>query len=76
MLKERLLTGNDVAQILQFSRAWTYELIKRGIIPAVRIGKAIRVLPDDLESYIYENRLDYSEAAQAFINRKAIEKEK
>ncbi len=82
ILKDVLLTGEDVARILQLSRGLTYELMKRGLIPTVRIGGSRRVprfardlrLADDLEAYIYQNRLDYGKAAQAFINRRSRER--
>jgi excisionase family DNA binding protein len=76
ILKDFLLTGEDVARILQLSRALTFELMERGHIPTVRIGGSRRVLADDLEAYIYKNRLDYGRAAQAFINRRSGEREK
>ena len=76
ILKDVLLTGEDVARILQLSRGLTDELMKRGLIPTVRIGGSRRVLADDLEAYIYQNRLDYGKAAQAFINHRSSEREK
>ena len=33
MLKEKLLSGNEVAKILQVSRSWAYLLMQRGDIP-------------------------------------------
>ena len=75
ILKDVLLTGEDVARILQLSRDLTYELMERGLIPTVRIGGSRRVLADDLEAYIYQNRLDYGKAAQTFINRRSRERE-
>jgi excisionase family DNA binding protein len=51
----RLLRGNEVAQILNISRAYAYLLMKRGQIPAVRIGRSVRVRPEDLEKFIVEN---------------------
>ncbi len=67
---ETLLTGKDVAKILQFSLRWIYKLMERGDIPIVRIGRAVRVRPEDLEDYIYEKGLDYSGTSQAFIKRR------
>jgi len=42
-----LLRANEVAEILQISRAMAYTLMQRGEIPTVRIGKARRVRPED-----------------------------
>ena len=47
-----LLKAKDVAEILQISRAMAYNLMQRGEIPTVRIGKARRVRPEDLIKYI------------------------
>jgi excisionase family DNA binding protein len=50
-----LLKAKDVAEILQISRAMAYNLMQRGEIPTVRIGKARRVRPEDLIKYIESN---------------------
>ena len=50
-----LLKAKDVAEILQISRAMAYNLMLRGEIPTVRIGKARRVRPEDLIKYIESN---------------------
>ena len=50
-----LLKAKDVAEILQVSRAMAYNLMQRGEIPTVRIGKARRVRPEDLIKYIEGN---------------------
>ena len=47
-----LLKAKDVAEILKISRAMAYNLMQRGEIPTVRIGKARRVRPEDLIKYI------------------------
>lgn len=50
-----LLTGNDVARILNVSRSFAYILMRRGEIPTVRIGRSVRVRPGDLERFIEAN---------------------
>ena len=50
-----LLKAKDVAEILQISRAMAYNLMQRGEIPTVRIGKARRIHPEDLIKYIESN---------------------
>ena len=54
----RLLTANDVARILNVSLAFAYQLMQRGEIPMVHLGRSRRVLPDDLERYISQNRFE------------------
>jgi putative molybdopterin biosynthesis protein len=50
----RLLKSDQLAAILQVSKAQVYVLLKRGEIPSVRIGKNVRVRLEDLERYINE----------------------
>lgn len=52
---DKLLTATEVASILGISRSFSYQLIHRGIIPSVRIGRSVRVRPTDVESYIKQN---------------------
>ena len=48
----KLLKGPEVAEILSVSRAFAYQLMAREEIPTVRLGRAVRVRPQDLESFI------------------------
>lgn len=50
--EEKLLKANDVARILNVSRALAYRLIQQGEIPVIRIRHAVRVKPSDLEIFI------------------------
>ncbi len=53
---DNLLTAEDVAKILNVSRAWVYDHSdrKRPLIPSVRLGKAVRFRPDDVQKFITE----------------------
>ena len=51
-----LLKGNDVARMLNISRAFAYQLMRQGDIPTVKIGNAVRVRREDLLAYIDYNR--------------------
>jgi excisionase family DNA binding protein len=53
---EPLLRSEDIAHILNISRSLAYQLVQRGEIPSVRIGKSVRIRPQDLEKFIL-NRL-------------------
>jgi excisionase family DNA binding protein len=53
-LETRLLKSEEVARILQVSKAYAYVLMNRGEIPLVRIGKIVLVRLEDLERYIKE----------------------
>lgn len=48
----RLLTLRDAAAILQVSVWSVREIIWRGDLPEVRIGRCIRIDPADLDDYI------------------------
>ncbi|HOQ68439.1 MAG TPA: helix-turn-helix domain-containing protein [Anaerolineaceae bacterium] len=54
-----LLKGNDVARVLNISRAFAYQLMRQGEIPTVRIGNAVRVRKEDLLAYIDHNRRNF-----------------
>jgi excisionase family DNA binding protein len=51
----RLLKADEIAALLNISRSFTYQLLQTGAIPVVRLGKACRVRPQDLEAFIEEN---------------------
>ena len=53
-LPTRLLRIDDAARRLNVSKATVYRLIKRGQLPAVRVGGQIRLDPAELERYVYE----------------------
>ncbi len=49
---DTLLKGGDVARILNISRSYAFLLMQRDEIPTVRLGRAVRVRPSDLERFI------------------------
>jgi excisionase family DNA binding protein len=51
-LPHRLLTAVEVAQLLSISRAFAYQLMKRGKIRTVSMEGARRVRPEDLLYFI------------------------
>ena len=52
MRNNQLLTVRETAQRLRISRYLTYELVARGELPAFRLGRAIRIRRDALDSWI------------------------
>jgi excisionase family DNA binding protein len=52
---ESLLKGDDVAKILNISRPYAFRLIRQGRIPAIRLGRSVRVRRMDLEAFITAN---------------------
>lgn len=49
---EILLRVTDVADYLNISRSLAYQLIQSGQIPSVRMGRSVRVRPQDLNNFI------------------------
>jgi excisionase family DNA binding protein len=49
------LTVDQAAKLLNISRAKLYQMIQREEFPAVRMGSAVRVRPQDLQQFIDGN---------------------
>ncbi len=69
-MEEQLLKSEEVAHILHVSRSFAYLLMKRGDIPTVRIGTAVRVRTEDLQQYISE-KASQNGTAVSLIKHKA-----
>lgn len=54
----RLLYARQVAALLGFSTKHVYALMKRGVIPTVRILGAVRVPEDELAAWLAQLRQD------------------
>lgn len=51
-MEKNLLTPQDVADILKIKKSTVYEMIKRGALPAKKMGKQLRILPESLNTYL------------------------
>ncbi len=51
MSHDNSLTPEEVAEILKIKRHTVYEMVKRGDLPAFRIGRKLRINPADLDRY-------------------------
>ncbi len=69
-MTDRLLTIQDLMAYLQVSRTTAYQMIWRGKIPHVRVGRQIRIRQRDVEAYldqssnerqIHRNRTPYQQ---------------
>jgi excisionase family DNA binding protein len=49
-----VLTVEEAAQLLRVSRAFTYELLNRGELPCIRLGRRLLVPRRALERFIEE----------------------
>ena len=52
----------EVAKVLRIARSRAYELVAEGQIPAVRIGRSVRVPRHELDRWLADQR--YLDAAQ------------
>jgi len=57
---EKLLNGNEVAQILGISRSQAYMLMRNGIIEVIRFGRSVRVTEEALARFINESTVNPS----------------
>jgi excisionase family DNA binding protein len=48
----RLLNAQDIAEVLSIGLSTVYLLLERGDLPCIRIGRSVRVRPEDLEEFI------------------------
>jgi excisionase family DNA binding protein len=51
----KLMRAKDISSILNISRSYAYLLMQSGELPTVRLGRSIRVRPQDLEVFIERN---------------------
>jgi excisionase family DNA binding protein len=57
-MDDRLLTAHEVADQLRVSTMTIYRLIRRGELPAVRVGRNYRVRERELEAYLSAQVVD------------------
>lgn len=50
--EHRVLTVSEVAEILRVGRNLVYRMVERGEIPAIRVGRKIRVPKTALDRYL------------------------
>src|SRR5712691_2778006 len=53
---DRLLTVRETATLLSLRAAHVYDLVRQGTLPALRVGKYVRVRPRDLDAWIEGQR--------------------
>lgn len=51
-----LLTVSELAVRLSVSKSMAFKLVATGAIPAVRIGRSVRIFPADLDAYLAESK--------------------
>ena len=68
-MQPRLLDPREVSEILHLSRSYVYQLVRSGRLDAVRLGRAVRVHPRDLEAYMHRNRLSCDNQLTEYLAR-------
>jgi excisionase family DNA binding protein len=53
--EDRLMKVEDIAFYLNTSLSYAYRLIQSGALRSVKIGRCVRVHPQDLHEYIQQN---------------------
>jgi excisionase family DNA binding protein len=57
-MKRKLLTLPEAAEILDLSYAGTARLARKGILQIVKIGRQVRVDPNQLDTFIEQGGAD------------------
>jgi excisionase family DNA binding protein len=63
-MTQKLLDVKEIALILNISKSYVYELIRRGQLPVVRFGRAVRVPERAVYRYILPGELRAMETSR------------
>jgi len=55
-MSEEFLTVADVAQRLKLSKSTIEGLIKRGVLPSIKLTRSVRIAARDLDAFIASRR--------------------
>ena len=55
-MNEKLLTPEQVAERLRVTERTVYSWLRRGKLPALKLGRLWRIRPDDLETFLENAR--------------------
>ena len=56
VMNEKLLTPEQVAKRLQVTERTVYGWLRRGTLPALKLGRLWRIRPEDLEAFLESAR--------------------
>jgi putative molybdopterin biosynthesis protein len=54
--QERMYKVEDVQRRLGVGRATAYKLVSTGEIPSYRVGRVLRIKPEDVDGFLDKNR--------------------
>lgn len=69
---ERLMTVDEVADILRVNRLRVYELARTGVIPSVRMGRQVRFAPTALREWILAGGTSFRQDPTAGLSRTQV----
>ncbi|MDF2680703.1 MAG: hypothetical protein K0R47_1893 [Brevibacillus sp.] len=67
MSNENSYTTEEIAKLLRISKLTVYDLIKKGELPAYRVGRQMRVDASDLEAYKVKAKGEYKQQPATVI---------
>lgn len=72
-MERELLTPEEAAYILKLSKYTIYEMVKRGELPAIKVGRKVRIERSDIDALIHSSRVKVEqEPVKEQINREGI----
>ena len=58
---DEILSPKELSKILKVSKPWPYVMVKRGLLPYLKMGKLIRFRQSDIEKFLEESRVERKE---------------
>ncbi len=55
MSELHLVTVDDLCRLWHVKKSWVYDAVKRGVLPAVRLGKQLRFRPIEIEAFLRQS---------------------
>ena len=65
----QFLTVSELQVVMRIGRSSAYDLIRRGIVPAVRWGRTVRISRDVVMGYVNQQQRPASGQGQQGINK-------
>jgi len=62
-MERLLLRPSEAAQVIGVSRSKVYELLSEGVLPAIRLGRVVRVPLEALRRWVAERTTSSTDAA-------------
>lgn len=56
----QILTSKQAATFMKMAASTAYKLIETGELPAIKIGRSVRILREDLIKFILDHRTEFS----------------